>query len=82
MQDWLMTDEVARVEIDVRQLAARHFLPLRLLPSFASPAFSTPCFYDCPSFSSPANSSHPLNVITVVLDLRFYACLRIIYTSA
>ena len=43
----------------VRQLAVRHFPPLRLRPSFASPAFSTPCFYDRPSFSSPSNLNHP-----------------------
>ena len=56
MLDCQMTDEVARVEIDglendchlVRQLTVRHFVPLRLRPSFASPAFS-----------SPANSAHP-----------------------
>jgi len=59
----------------VRHFPVLQIPPLQIRPSFSSPAISTPAtssvifqsckihplFFDGPSFSSPANSSHPHN---------------------
>jgi len=85
LQDWKMTDEVAKVENDGLAIDGRtffspansgpsvsvlHFSSVLFRPSFSFPSISSPWFF-CPSFSTRATSSVIFQSCMLVLKV-FY----------